>query len=388
MSETLPQSEHHPAEGEFQRIALLLQGGGALGAYQAGAFEALTEHGVAHDWVAGISIGAINSAIIAGNPPEHRVPRLREFWELVSSGATGFPWSCQAMSAWEGDEARRQKNRLYAGLAMTTGVPGFYKPRVPPSVFLPMGAPGATSYYDTSELKKTLERLVDFDLLNEEGGMRFTVGAVNLRSGNFELFDNRETKITAKHVMASGALPPAFDAVEIDGEYFWDGGLVSNTPLDWVILKPPMVDTLIFQVDLWSAQGRLPRDLGQVATRMKEIQYSSRTRASTDHFRDLQRARAAIGELLSKLPEEHLQGEEIEYLKEISHRRAYNIVHLILKSPSYELESKDHEFSRTTMLDHWQRGFQDVQRTLRHPEIFQRSRTRHGVKVFDFCAHH
>lgn len=375
-----------PSAAPFDRVALVLQGGGALGSYQAGVFEALHEHGVEPDWVAGISIGAINSALIAGNAPEHRVEKLHEFWNAVTAPAEQ-DWLGTWAKAWQGDDARRLRNQFNAGLAMSAGVPGFYKPRIPPPFLQPTGAPGASSYYDTTDLQRTLERLVDFDRINHEKSMRFSVGAVNVRTGNFAYFDNETDIISARHVMASGALPPAFEAVEIDGEYYWDGGIVSNTPLQWVLRTYPMADTLAFQVDLWSARGAIPGDLGEVATRLKEIQYSSRTRASTDFFSELQKARGAIAALLEKLPPDLAQSEEARYLAEISHRHAYNIVQLIYTSPKYELQSKDYEFSRATMLDHWEVGRADARRALGHPEIFQRPSVQHAVQIFDFCTH-
>ncbi len=277
----------------FEQIVLLLQGGGALGAYQAGVYEALAEAGLEPDWVAGISIGAINSAIIAGNPPAERVAKLRAFWEAVTAHPLGS-WG-EAFSAWPAgnDMMRAMMARLNAGFAMTGGAPDFFTPRVPPPWLAPSGSVEASSYYDTTPLHATLERLVDFERINRDE-MRMTIAAVNVRSGNFVLFDTRTHDIRPQHVMASGALPPGFPPVEIEGEHYWDGGLVSNTPLQWVLESEPQHDTLAFQVDLWNARGDLPRTIMEVATRQKDIQYSSRTRANTDRFRQLQRMRCAL----------------------------------------------------------------------------------------------
>src|SRR6516165_1372838 len=264
-----------------KQLALVLQGGGALGSYQAGVYEAMAEHGYQPHWVAGISIGAINSAIIAGNAPHDRVARLRAFWEQVSSPSAS--WLDLPLDVWQ-DTMRR----LSAISALLFGQPGFFRPNL-----LRCWTTGTlpTSYYDTSDLKKTLKRLVDFDRINARE-TRFSVGAVNVRTGNFAYFDNARQTIRPEHVMASGALPPGFEPVEIDGELYWDGGLVSNTPLDWVLSARSSLDTLVFQVDLWSARGEAPRDLMEVAVRAKEIQYSSRTRAATDAFRKVQSLRA------------------------------------------------------------------------------------------------
>ncbi len=266
----------------FECVALLLQGGGALGAYQGGVYEALAEADIHPNWIAGISIGAINAAIIAGNPPNSRVDRLRQFWTQVTSSAL-WDWSANPFVDLAGsDDARNLLNQTSANLTAASGASGFFSARALMPWLQPGGSLGATSFYDTKHLKHTLERLVDFDRLNA-GMTRFSAGAVNVRTGNFVYFDTTTHTIAPEHVMASGALPPGFPAVEIDGEHYWDGGLVSNTPLQWVIeSNPRRQDTLAFQVDLWSSQGALPRNLAEVATRHKEIQFSSRTRASTE----------------------------------------------------------------------------------------------------------
>ena len=388
----MPETPHDDAPPQprrrtvpFECTALLLQGGGALGSYQAGVYEALHTAGIEPDWIAGISIGAINSDIIAGNAPDTRLAALRAFWDAVTdAGDSG--WSDMVSGLWMGEDARRWANGVAAGWAMMRGVPGFYTPRLPPPQLLPSGTPGAASFYDTAKLKLTLERLVDFDRINHDKSMRFSVGAVNVRTGNFAYFDNRMVTIVPEHVMASGALPPAFEAVEIDGEFYWDGGIVSNTPLDWILNNYPLNDTLAFQVDLWSARGAVPRNLGEVAMRLKEVQFSSRTRASTDHFRDLQKVRGALTEVLALLPPAVRRSEAAKFLDQVADPCVYNIVQLIYRSPAWELESKDYEFSRATMRDHWQAGLADAQRTLAQPQIFERPRTAQGVQVFDFCS--
>ena len=222
----------------FECVALLLQGGGALGAYQGGVYEALAEADIHPNWIAGISIGAINAAIIAGNPPDARVNRLREFWVQVTSSAPG-DWSRNPfVDLARGEDARNLLNQMSANLAAVFGAAGFFSARPVMPWPQPGGSLGATSFYDTKHLKHTLERLVDFDRLNA-GMTRFSAGAVNVRTGNFVYFDTTTHTITPEHVMASGALPPGFPAVEIDGEHYWDGGLVSNTPLQWVIESNP-----------------------------------------------------------------------------------------------------------------------------------------------------
>jgi NTE family protein len=366
----------------FERIALILQGGGALGSYQAGVYQALAEANLHPDWVAGISIGAINSALIAGNPPAKRVERLREFWQAVSTppfGITDFTWF----------EVRDEfihglVNHARSLGVLLAGAPHFFKPRVPPPYLHPNGTLEAISYYDVAPLKATLERLVDFDLINA-CLMRFSVGAVNVRTGNFVYFDSTTHQICPEHVIASGSLPPGFPATEIEGEYYWDGGLVSNTPLQWVLDSRPGKDTLAFQIDLWSARGEFPRNLLESEVRQKEIRYSSRTRMATDQFKKKQILRRAAARLLAKIPKDLLQTAEAEMLALEADEKVYNLIQLIYRSKNYEGTSKDYEFSRRTMEEHWQSGYHDAVRTLRHPEVLQRPQEMDGVFTFDLA---
>jgi NTE family protein len=369
----------------FECIALLLQGGGALGSYQAGVYEALAEAELHPDWIAGISIGAINSAIIAGNHPAERVAKLRGFWEEITANPL-LDWVGMVADLWlKGDFARRLFNQISANWAMCAGAAGFFALRYPPAWFHPDGALEATSFYDTKLLKSTLERYVDFERINS-GETRLSVGAVNVRSGNFVYFDTTTHTIGPEHVMASGSLPPGFPSAEIEGEYYWDGGLISNTPLKWLAdynFRFPQ-DTLAFQVDLWSSRGELPCNLIEVATRQKEIQYSSRTRANTDYFKHIHQIRSAVVSLLGKLPPELRDSDEVKALDGVGSPKVYNIVHLIYRAKNYEGHSKDYEFSRLSMQDHWRAGYQDAVRTLRHPEVLERPKSRDGIFIFDF----
>ena len=377
-------AEHErPCATPFGSIALLLQGGGALGAYQAGVYERLLQANVEPTWVAGISIGAINSAIIAGNPREHRVQRLRDFWEQVSSSdqlSESNLWNRLMMS----DAARAWVNQLQAGAVMTSGVAGFFEPRVL-APYLPWATGGPPSFYDTTPLRATLEKLVDFDLINRRQ-MRLSVGAVNVRTGNFAYFDNETDTIRPEHIMASGALPPGFDAVEVDGEFYWDGGLVSNTPLDWVLSARSGLDTLVWQIDLWQATGELPRDLAGVAVRMKEVQFSSRTRAATDNFRKLEKLRTAYNELMALMPASLAATPQARLLAEASDPAVYNIVQLVYRSATYEGQSKDYEFSRRTMVEHWQAGYDDAGQTLSHPEVLALPTHADSPAIYDFLT--
>lgn len=451
MSEETRRRSHrktHKAQDRppFECIALLLQGGGALGAYQAGVYQALSEARLHPDWIAGISIGAINAALIAGNAPEVRVEKLREFWELVTAPPlwqglwqlptggenglmrdfidatiaaaapfgemalalmsnkastehaagvpasweniathvrSGWPWDLVPVAV-RGDLARGVANRLSAALAVACGVPGFFTRRTLVPWLQPPGTIEATSYYDSTQLGASIERLVDFDRINA-GEMRFSVGAVNVSTGNFVYFDNTTHTIGSEHVLASGALPPGLPAVEIEGEYYWDGGLVSNTPLQWVLESEPRQDTLTFQVDLWNARGTFPRTMGEVTTRQKEIHYSSRTRANSDRFKYTQTIRNALSKLVQELPEELKSGPEFDVLRPLANHKVYNLVQLIYRSRKYEGDSKDYEFSRQSMEDHWRTGYQDTVRTLRHPEVLKRPESPDGVFTFDLA---
>jgi len=368
----------------FDCIALLLQGGGALGAYQGGVYEALAEAGLEPDWVAGISIGAINSALIAGNAANVRVQRLREFWQSVSSDAGSDLYHSLLPHLMKSDIGRTLTNRLSAAFVAWGGVAGFFAPRLPGPWLQPSGSAHATSYYRCDGLRLTLQRMVDFDRINR-AEMRFSVGAVNVRTGNFVYFDTATHHIGPEHIMASSALPPAFAPVEIEGEHYWDGGIVSNTPLQWVLEYGERQDTLAFQVDLWSARGDLPANMTEVMTRHKEIQYSSRTRANSDRFKESQRLRHELANLLQGLPVEMRNSPEAQLLGHYADCKVYNLIQLIYRARQCEDSSKDYDFSRRSMEEHWRAGYHDAVRTLRHPEVLERPRNRAGVMTFDLA---
>src|ERR1700712_4090145 len=362
---------------------MVLQGGGALGSYQAGAFQALCRSGFEPEWVAGISIGAINSAIIAGNEANKRVERLKEFWDMVSSPVSWNPIG-------SGDRARTLFNETSAALIATFGVPGFFTPRIPPAPLWPMGSPQSQSYYDTAPLRETLERLVDFDRINDLK-TRLSVGAVGVTSGNFRYFDNVEfkklgKKIGPEHIMASGALPPGFPSIEIEGEHYWDGGIASNTPLDYVLDEEVRKDLLIFQVDLFSARGLLPTSLLEAAEREKDIRYSSRTRMNTDKNRQLHNARKALRELLGKLPAKLRNEPSVKILCQASKENTVTVVHLIYRSKNYESSSKDYDFSRIAMVEHWGAGERDVHLSMRHKDWLERPQSGETMVTYDLTA--
>ncbi|MES2771831.1 MAG: patatin-like phospholipase family protein [Pseudomonadota bacterium] len=356
---------------------LVLQGGGALGAYQAGVYEALAAAGEAPEWLAGISIGAINAALIAGNPPERRSERLRDFWQTVTATSTLLPPPLVTTPG-----LRRLFNEFSATLGIFFGLPGFFSPRSLRSWWHDQ----KPSFYDTAPLRATLERLIDFDLLNS-GKLRLSVGAVNVRSGNFAYFDTARQRLDARHIMASGALPPGFPPIEIDGEWYWDGGLVSNTPLQYVLDQPSKTCRLVFQVDLFPAEGALPHDLVEAAEREKDIRFSSRTRLNTSYAFAQRSLAQAAHRLAKKLPPEWAQDQDLQSLLAASPEPAVTVVHLIHRRMRYETQSKDYEFSRLSMQERWQAGIDDITHTLNAPEWKNRTPPEDGYQVFDLLPH-
>ena len=357
------------------QVALVLQGGGALGAYQAGVYEALHEAGLEPDWVAGVSIGGVNAAIIAGNPPEQRLARLRAFWEMITARQIWL-WGP------DGDDPRKLWNAWSAWLTMSSGQPGFFTPNIPSPWFSFRGAKTATSYYDNAPLRETLLRLVDFDLLNS-GATRYAAGAVNVLNGNFAYFDNASKEIRPEHVMASAALPPGLPMVQIGTDYYWDGGLVSNTPLQHLLENAGTDNMLVFQVDLFSARGPLPRDILDVMSRQKDIQYSSRTRLVTDYYMKQHRQNLITKKLLAKIPQDRLEPEERALKAKLADLPEITILHLIYQQMAYEGEAKDYEFSGTSMREHWSAGYEDTKRTLRHKDWLAMAPEDGGVIVHD-----
>jgi NTE family protein len=365
-----------------QRV-LVLQGGGALGSYQAGAYQALCHFDFEPEWIAGISIGAVNAAIIAGNPREKRVDRLKEFLEMVSSPV---PWNPITSDG----RGRSFFNETSAALIATFGVPGFFTPRFPPAPLWPQGSPQSQSYYDTAPLRATLEHLVDFDRINDLN-TRLSVGAVSVTSGNFKYFDNFEfkklgKKIGPEHIMASAALPPGFPSVVIEGEHFWDGGIASNTPLDYVLDAEVNNDLLIFQVDLFSARGPLPVSLLEAAEREKDIRYSSRTRMNTDKNRQVHNTRVALRELIGKLPDYLKNDPSVEILCKAAKENTVTVVHLIYRSKNYESSSKDYDFSHIAMVEHWGAGVRDVHLSMRHKEWLERPQSGETMVTYDLTG--
>jgi NTE family protein len=370
----------------YDEIALVLQGGGALGSYQAGVYEGLAEAGVQPHRIAGVSIGALNTAIIAGNAPENRVEALRGFWNSICHP---LDW-VGGLGAWMPpglgmqDLSRKWASIWAAGRALTEGQPGFFLPRVPlPMAGIAKQSPNVVSYYDTAALRETLLKFADFDRIND-GDIHVSVGAVNVRTGNLVYFDNTQMRLEPEHFMASGALPPGFPAVEIDGEYYWDGGLVSNTPLTEVLRDCDHKDALVFQVDLWSARGNPPGDFFDVSERAKDIQYSSRTRAITNMMAARQKHARFIKELLAHIPPDLRRTDPLFRLaEEVADGSAINVVHLIYKNKPYEGHYKDYEFSVNTMHGHWESGLEDIRDSFAHRNWFDVPSREQGFVTHD-----
>lgn len=361
----------------YPTVALVLQGGGALGAYQCGVYERLHEADIAPNWFAGISIGAINAAILAGNAPEDRIAQLQAFWDTVTEPAG--PMSLPALAIRSAVAGLPEDPMLLSwarGMsamgALLQGQRGFFETRPVSPFLLPAdGSDAATSFYDTTPLRDTLLRHVDFDRINRDHSVRLTVGATSVTRGNFRYFDSAREPLRVEHILASGALPPAFPAVEIDGEPYWDGGIVSNTPLEYILDCRPHEDTLVFQVDLWSARGQAPQSMLDVLERMKDIRFSSRTRHGTRMVEMAQTLRTALNDLIDHLPDRTLPTHLVDTLAPYLDDRVFNVMHLIYQTKPHEQQSKDYAFGRIPLREHWSSGRRDMDRTLAHPQWFE-----------------
>ncbi len=337
------------------QIVLALQGGGALGAYQAGVYQALHEAGIEPDWVIGTSIGAINAALIAGNAPELRLLRMREFWEEVEwNDPLGF---AKTLPTWAATS--------FSNMAtVMRGVPGFFQPN-PKSWLGERAAVGLddASFYQTEPLRHTLSRLVDFDLINRHA-TRLTVGAVSVRTGAMRYFDSRDEPLQVEHIMASGALPPAFPAVRIDGEPYWDGGIYSNTPIEAVLDDNPRVSSTIFNVHLWNPNGPEPQSIWDVLGRQKDIQYSSRAVSHVNRQKQIHRLRHVISQLAQHLPANSPNAEAVRELAAWGCRTTMHIVRLLAPRLEGEDHTKDIDFTPGGIKTRWTAGYADTQDAL------------------------
>jgi NTE family protein len=337
-----------------EQIVLVLQGGGALGAYQAGVYQALHEGGIEPDWIVGTSIGAINASLIAGNEPHNRVPRLQEFWKRMADKALWHTWSAWAQAA----------RPLSYWQALSYGVPGFFDPN--PLAFLgphvPLGADRA-GYYSMAPLERTLLELVDFSLINRSMP-RLTVGAAHVRTSQMRYFDARDGEVTVRHILASGALPPAFPAVRIDGELYWDGGILSNTPTEVVLDDTPRRNSLIFAVHLWNPTGGEPETIWEVLHRQKEIQYASRVADHIARQAQIHRLRHVIKQLLAYVPEEVRDSEAVRELASYSCLTRMHVVRLLAPRADDDDHTKDVDFSPARIRARWEAGYAAARRAI------------------------
>jgi NTE family protein len=329
------------------RVVLVLQGGGALGSYQAGVYQALHEAGVEPDWIIGTSIGAINASLIAGNPPSERLPKLKEFWRRMEQNPiwnirTAFPDFNERLSYWT---------------TVTHGIPGFFKPNplAHAGDSYPLGAERA-GYYTTAPLESTLAELVDMDLLNK-CEPRLTVGAAHVRTSQMRYFDSQHCKLAIKHIMASGALPPAFPAVRIDGELYWDGGILSNTPTEVVFDDNPRKDSLIFAVHLWNPAGAEPTTMAEVLNRHKDVQYSSRIMSHVARQQQAHRLRHIINQLGARLPQRERNDPAVRELLGYGCQTRMHVVRLLAPQLDRETHTKDIDFSPRGIMKRWDAGY-------------------------------
>jgi len=333
-----------------KQVVLVLQGGGALGAYQAGVYQALHEAGIEPDWVIGTSIGAINASLIAGNEPTDRLERLKEFWGRVQHGPfhqmmSSMPFIGSMAANW---------------LTMAGGIADFFKPHAPAfaGVHMALGAEAA-AYYSTAPLEATLSGLVDFDRINR-GATRLTVGAANVRTSEMRYFDSRSMPLSVRHVMASGALPPAFPAIRIDGELYWDGGILSNTPVEAVFDDDPRRNSLVFAVHIWNPSGSEPETIWQVMNRQKDVQYSSRAVSHVARQKQLHRLRHVVSELVRRMPESERQSNVVRDLAEYGCLTRMHVVRLLAPTIDGEDHMKDIDFSAAGICARWEAGLADT----------------------------
>jgi NTE family protein len=343
----LAQDIKAPGSSPPGQVVLVLEGGGALGSYQAGVYQALHEAGIEPDWVIGTSIGAINASLIAGNAPQNRLSRLKEFWKRMEQNPIfGFP----AVFADFND-------KLAYWSAVTNGIPGFFKPNPLSHIGAdyPLGADHA-GYYSTAPLEATLRDLVDFERVNQ-GSPRLTVGAAHVRSSEMKYFDSRDCALGVKHIMASGALPPAFPPVRIDGELYWDGGILSNTPTEAVFDDNPRKNSLIFAVHMWNPSGAEPMTMAEVLNRHKDIQYSSRISSHIARHQQSHRLRHVITQLAARLTEEERKTEAVRELTGYGCTTQMHVVRLLAPRLDRENHTKDVDFSPSGIAQRWDAGY-------------------------------
>ncbi len=361
----------------YDRIACIFQGGGALGAYQVGAFQAIHERGYDPNFLAGVSIGSINSSIIAGNPRKKQIEKLLEFWSTITPSL----FAENLGQFHDFDFTHHLRNQMGAMHSILFGLDGFFKPRVFPPTPLTHDTPDKLSYYDTSELRKTLERLIDFDRINDKK-VTLCLGAVNVVNGEMEFFNNQMTTITPDHILASCALPPGFPAIKIGENYYWDGGIYANTPLVTVLDALPELDTLCFMVDCFSLQGTLPKTMDQLEERQKDIRYASHSRRLTNVYASRKNLQTAINYLGTKLTPEAKKDPEVQKILALGHEKRFSVVHIIYQDTPYSHSFKDYNFIRTVIDLRLKTGYKNAMEVLEKPEWEKKSDKKMSCSIY------
>lgn len=363
-----PETPLKNAKQTYERIACVFQGGGALGAYQVGAFQAIHEKGYHPNFLAGVSIGSINSAIIAGNPRDKQLEKLNQFWDTIAPKI----WSDVFYNQETPNYLHHMHNQMGAMHALMYGLDGFFKPRALPPTPMSKDTPDKLSYYDTSCLKTTLESLIDFDRINSKE-ITLCLGAVNISSGEMEFFNNNTMKITAEHVMASGALPPGFPAIKIGEDYYWDGGIYANTPLVTVLDALPEMNTLCFVVDCFSLAGRLPETMDELEERQKDIRYASHSRRLTNVYTSRQNLQTAIQFLGEKLSPEAKEDPQVQQILALGQSKHFSVVHIIYRGTPFAHSFKDYNFVRSAVNYRMKVGYENALEVLKKPDWEKKS---------------
>lgn len=367
----------HPSHSDFKRIVYVFQGGGALGVYQTGVFQALSEKGYHPNWLIGTSIGAINASIIAGNPPEKRIEKLHQFWNTITQDIIPF-------CSFEHETLRRLFNFFSAERSIFFGNHDFFYPNVNTPLFTFNSTPDKISFYITEPLKELLTALIDFDLINQSK-VRLTLGAVEIEHGATVYFDNQKDLITPAHIMASCALPPGFPAVEIEGKYYWDGGILSNAPVHALLSEPVTEKTLGIAAHLFDSYGLLPKTLDDVLKRYKDIIYSSHFRSRMEIYKTIQGLRYILSKYKKHIPKEIQNDPELKKIMQSQSNIApIHFVRFLYEAPNYELSTKDYDFSKLSMKERMEAGYRDAAHAIEKSPWLEPENENLGILVHDF----
>lgn len=346
------------------KIAFVLQGGGALGAYQAGACQSLIENKVEPDWMIGISIGALNTAIVAGNKPENRISALENFWKTISTEDSLIE-HIQHFNPFMTDSVRKMLSGIDTQKTLIKGQYGFFKPRN--NLFSLMRSSSKQnmedlSLYDTTALKETLLKYVNFDLVNQ-GNIRVSLGVVKVETGEFMYFDNRKEVLTPEHFMASGALPPGFPAIKIDNEYYWDGGIANNSAINKLTEESLKENWTAYQIDLWRNEHVLPTNLDEINQRIRDIQFASNNKEVDIYLKEREKQKKDLKKLLDFVPENMRNTEYYQHINSMVNEGEINIKRIIYQGMNHETKERPYQFGITTIKEHWNNGYYDMNNT-------------------------